>query len=64
MPGGWLLRGLKVSLIALLTNLVIVCWADRITGTLRRNVEVSRWLHKGLGVLFISLGLLIAAERI
>lgn len=59
-----LVLGLTVSLIALPTNLVIVWWADRITGTLRRNAEVSRWLHKGLGVLFIALGLRIAAERI
>ena len=49
---------------ALPTNRVIVWWADRITGMLRRDAAVSRWLHNGLGVLFIALGLRIAAERI
>ena len=59
-----LLLGLTVSVIALPTNILIVCCADRITGSLRRNASVSLWLRKGLGVLFIALGLRIAAERI
>ena len=59
-----LVLGLTVSVIALPTNLLIVWWADHITSTLRRNVSVSQWLHKGLGVLFVALGLRIAAERL
>ena len=59
-----LFLGLTVSVIALPTNLLIVCCADRITGSLRRNASVSLWLRKGLGVLFIALGLRIAAEKI
>lgn len=59
-----LLLGLTVSVIALPTNILIVCCADRITGSLRRNASVSLWLRKGLGVLFIALGLRIATERI
>ena len=59
-----LLLGLTVSVIALPTNILIVCCADRITGSLRRNASASLWLRKGLGVLFIALGLRIAAERI
>ena len=59
-----LLLGLTVSVIALPTNILIVCCADRITGSLRRNASVSLWLRKGLGLLFIALGLRIAAERI
>ena len=58
-----LLLGLTVSVIALPTNILIVCCADWITGSLRRNVSVSLWLRKSLGVLFIALGLRIAAER-
>lgn len=59
-----LLLGLTVSMIGLPTNILIVCWADRITGSVRRNASMSRWLHKGLGVLFVLLGLRIAAERV
>ena len=59
-----LLLGLTVSVIALPTNILIVCCADRITGSFRRNASVSLWLRKGLGVLFIALGLRIAAEKI
>ena len=59
-----LLLGRTVSVIALPTNILIVCCADRITGSLRRNASVSLWLRKGLGLLFIALGLRIAAERI
>lgn len=59
-----LLLGLTVSVIALPTNILIVCCADRITGSFRRNASVSLWLRKGLGVLFIALGLRIAVEKI
>ena len=59
-----LFLGLTVSVIALPTNLLIVCCADRITGSLRRNAAVSLWLRMGLGVLFIALGLRIAVEKI
>ena len=59
-----LFLGLTVSVIALPTNLLIVCCADRITGSLRRNASVSLWLRKGLGVLFIALGLRFAVEKI
>ncbi len=59
-----LLLGVTVSAIALPTNVLIVCCADRIAGGLRRNASISRWLGKGLGVLFITLGLRIAVEKI
>ena len=59
-----LLLGLTVSVIALPTNILIVCCADRITGSFRRNASVSFWLRKSLGVLFIALGLRIAVEKI
>lgn len=59
-----LLLGLTVSVIALPINILIVCCADWITGSLRRNASVSLWLRKGLGVLFIGLGLRIAVEKI
>lgn len=59
-----LLLGLTVSAIALPTNILIVCCADRITGAFRRNASISLWLRKGLGVLFIALGLRIAVEKL
>jgi threonine/homoserine/homoserine lactone efflux protein len=59
-----LLLGLTVSVIALPTNIVIVCFAARIAGGLRRNASASLWLRRGLGALFIGLGLRIAVEKV
>lgn len=59
-----LLLGLTVAVIALPTNITIACCAARITRGLRRNAALSVWLHKGLGALFIALGLRIAVEKV
>lgn len=59
-----LLLGLTVNVIALPTNIVIACCAARITQGLRRNASISLWLRKGLGVLFVALGLRIAIEKV
>ncbi len=59
-----LLLGLTVSAIGLPTNILIACFADRITGRLRHNTSFSVWLRRGLGVLFIALGLRIAVEKV
>lgn len=59
-----LLLGLTVSLIALPTNIVIACCAARITRGLRRDGALSLWLRRGLGALFIVIGLRIAVEKV
>ena len=59
-----LLLGLTVSVIGLPTNIVIACCAARITRGLRRNGWLSLWLRRGLGALFIVIGLRIAVEKV
>lgn len=59
-----LLLGLTVSFIALPTNIVIACCAARITRGLRRNGSVTLWLRRGLGALFVAIGLRIAVEKV
>lgn len=59
-----LLLGLTVTVIALPTNIVIVCCAARITRGLRRNGSLTLWLRRSLGALFIVIGLRIAVEKV
>lgn len=59
-----LLLGLTVNVIGLPTNIVIACCAARITRGLRGNAAISLWLRRGLGILFIALGLRIAVEKV
>ncbi len=59
-----LLLGLTVSVIGLPTNIVIACCAARITRGLRGNAAIALWMRRGLGALFIALGLRIAVERV
>ena len=58
-----ILLGVTVNMIALPTDILLVCFSARLTETLRRNPSVSRWLQKGLGALFIALGLRLAVEK-
>jgi threonine/homoserine/homoserine lactone efflux protein len=58
------LLGLTVNVIALPVNIAIACCAARITRGLRRNGSVTLWLRRGLGALFIALGLRIAVEKV
>jgi len=58
------LLGLTVNVIALPVNIAIACCAARITRGLRRNGSLTLWLRRGLGALFIALGLRIAVEKV
>lgn len=58
-----ILLGVTVNMIALPTNILLVYFSARLTEALRRNTSISRWLQKGLGALFIVLGLRLAAEK-
>jgi threonine/homoserine/homoserine lactone efflux protein len=68
-PNGWhptlqiVLLGVTVNMIALPTDILLVCFSARLTEALRRNTSISRWLQKGLGALFIALGLRLAVEK-
>jgi threonine/homoserine/homoserine lactone efflux protein len=59
-----LLLGITVNVIALPTNIALACCSAWITEALRRNQSASRWLGRGLGALFVALGLRIAIEKI
>jgi threonine/homoserine/homoserine lactone efflux protein len=57
------LLGVTVNMIGLPVNVAISCCAARITRGLRRSGSVSLWLQRGLGALFIAIGLRIAVEK-
>lgn len=59
-----ILLGVTVNAIGLPTNIAIACCAARITRGLRRSGSVTLWLRRGLGALFIALGLRIAVEKV
>lgn len=59
----FILLGVTCNLVCLPINLLLVLFSSRFTQTLRGNAEVSRWLHRGMGTLFIALGLRLAVER-
>jgi threonine/homoserine/homoserine lactone efflux protein len=59
-----ILLGVTVNAIGLPTNIVIACCAARVSHGLRRSGSTTLWLRRGLGVLFIGLGLRIAVERV
>lgn len=58
------LLGVTVNALGLPTNIAIACCAARVSRGLRRNGSMTIWLRRGLGVLFIGLGLRIAVERV
>ncbi|HEY2531964.1 MAG TPA: LysE family translocator [Xanthobacteraceae bacterium] len=58
-----LLLGVTVNMIALPTNIVLVLCSAKLTESLRRNTALSRWLQKGMGALFVALGLRLAVEN-
>jgi len=50
-------------MICLPINIVLVAFSARVTQTLRRNDALSKWLQRGLGALFVGLGLRLAVEK-
>lgn len=59
----FLLLRMTCNLICLPINLLLVLFSSRFTQQLRGNASVSRWLQRGMGTLFIALGLRLAAEK-
>ncbi|MDJ0450971.1 MULTISPECIES: LysE family translocator [Methylocystis] len=55
--------GLTVNMLAIAVNVVIVSLTAEITATLRQNPVAARWLQKAMGVIFVGLGLRLAAEK-
>lgn len=58
------LLGVTVNAIGLPVNIAIACCAARITRGLRNSGSATLWLRRGLGVLFIGIGLRIAVEKV
>jgi threonine/homoserine/homoserine lactone efflux protein len=58
-----LLLGVTSNVINLPINLLIVYGSAGVTGALRRNRQVSGWLQKAMGAMFVALGLRLAIER-
>lgn len=55
--------GLIVIAIALVWESLLVLFAHRVTRRLSANRNVSRWLNRALGTVFIALGIRLALER-
>ncbi len=59
-----LLLGLTTNVIAIIINLLIVYFASLLTGRLRKNQKITAWLNRIMGLIFISLGLKLAQEKL
>jgi threonine/homoserine/homoserine lactone efflux protein len=59
-----ILLGVTVNMIALPTNILLVLCSARLTESLRQKASISRWLQKGLGTLFVALGVRLAVEKV
>ena len=58
-----ILLGVTVNMVCLPINLLLVSFSARLTQRLRGNASLSRWLHRGMGALFVALGLRLAVEK-
>jgi threonine/homoserine/homoserine lactone efflux protein len=59
-----LLLGVTVNMVCLPINLLLVACSARLTESLRQNESVSRWLQRGMGALFVGIGLRLAAQKV
>jgi threonine/homoserine/homoserine lactone efflux protein len=59
-----LVLGVTGNVIAIGTNLLLVCFASAATASLRRSQRITRWLHRAVGAMFIALGLRLANEKL
>lgn len=55
--------GVTCNVICLAINLLIAIFSARFTLTLRRNPTFSQWLQRGMGALFVAIGLRLATEK-
>ncbi len=59
-----LLLGVTCNVVAICTNLVLVCFASAMTNRLRGSQRFVAWMHKAMGAVFVALGLRLASERL
>ena len=56
--------GVTGNMIAIIINLGLVATAAGLTHKLRRNERVALWLQRAMGILFVGLGLRLAAQKV
>ena len=59
-----LFLGVTVNMVCLPINLLLVSGSARLTESLRRSESVSKWLQRGMGALFVGIGLRLAAQKV
>jgi threonine/homoserine/homoserine lactone efflux protein len=59
-----LLLGVTCNVVAICTNLVLVCFASAMTNRLRKSRRLVGWMHRAMGAVFIALGIRIASQRL
>jgi len=58
-----ILLGVSGNMIAIFINLGLVATAAQLTHKLRRNEKLALWLQRTMGMLFIGLGVRLAAQK-
>ena len=58
-----LLLGVTCNVVAICTNLVLVCFASAMTSRLRKSQRFVTWMDKAMGAIFVVLGLRLASQR-
>ncbi len=56
------LHGTLIIIVAAFVEPPLILIGDRLTGYLRNNTQVSRWMDRGLGAVFIALGIKLATS--
>jgi threonine/homoserine/homoserine lactone efflux protein len=59
-----LLLGVTCNVVAICTNLVLVCFTGAMTSRLRQSQRFATWMHKAMGAIFVVLGLRLASQRL
>jgi threonine/homoserine/homoserine lactone efflux protein len=59
-----LLLGATCNVVAICTNLVLVCCASAMTNRLRKSQRFVAWMHKAMGAVFVALGVRLASQRL
>lgn len=56
--------GVTVNMVCLPINLALVAGSARLTQSLRKSESISKWLQRGMGALFVGIGLRLAAQKV
>ena len=59
-----LFLGVTVNMVCLPINLLLVAASARLTQSLRQSESISKWLQRGMGALFVGIGLRLAAQKV